>query len=723
MRKRIALTALAMVPFSVSHANEAELVGIITAETLNVRSGPGSNFEVLYMVNKDDRVTITDTSNGWHKVKNNEDKEGWISSKYISISESSETVSRSSSYEQKEVNTNGLNMRSGASTSYRVITTLNKGTKVEVISESNGWSKIKYDGRLGYVYSIYLDDIKPSYTNTTTKTVNTNSLNVRSGPSTSNSIVGKLSKGTKVSVISESNGWSKILYNNKECYVSSRYLDSKSSSSDNSNNNSSNSTIKETKEVNTDSLNVRTGPSTSYSKLGTLSKGTKVGVISESNGWSKILYNNKEAYVSSQYLSKISSGSTDDNTSNTVKETKEVNTDSLNVRSGPSTSYSKLGTLSKGTKVGVISESNGWSKILYNNKEAYVSSQYLSKISSGSTDDNTSNTVKETKEVNTDSLNVRSGPSTSYSKLGTLSKGTKVGVISESNGWSKILYNDKEAYVSSQYLSEVGSESGDTGSGSTDVDTGAFGQGTVSDLLLSYTFEQHLSKQVSISESGYNRANGSKATKLQIEEKLNPSKIISASSYGKLQFLRIDRYTDGITASELNKFLNSKVSSSNVFYNKGQQFIDAAKKYDIDVVYFVAHCMWETGYGSSTLAKGQTLTTYKGQALSKPVTVYNFFGIGAYDGTANLSGAETAYKYGWTSIDATIEGSAKWIAANYIKHSSYKQNTVYKMKWNYGSHQYATDINWCNGIASVMNSLIGYYDNQSKLVYERLVYK
>ena len=616
------------------------------------------------------------------------------------------------------------------STSNSIVGKLSKGTKVSVISESNGWSKILYNNKECYVSSRYLDSKSSSSDNSNnnssnstikeTKEVNTDSLNVRTGPSTSYSKLGTLSKGTKVGVISESNGWSKILYNNKEAYVSSQYLSKISSGSTDDN---TSNTVKETKEVNTDSLNVRSEPSTSYSKLGTLLKGTKVGVISESNGWSKILYNNKEAYVSSQYLSNISSGSTDDNTSNTVKETKEVNTDSLNVRSEPSTSYSKLGTLSKGTKVGVISESNGWSKILYNNKEAYVSSQYLSKISSGSTDDNTSNTVKETKKVNTDSLNVRSEPSTSYSKLGTLSKGTKVGVISESNGWSKILYNDKEAYVSSQYLSEVGSESGDTGSGSTDVDTGAFGQGTVSDLLLSYTFEQHLSKQVSISESGYNRANGSKATKLQIEEKLNPSKIISASSYGKLQFLRIDRYTDGITASELNKFLNSKVSSSNVFYNKGQQFIDAAKKYDIDVVYFVAHCMWETGYGSSTLAKGQTLTTYKGQALSKPVTVYNFFGIGAYDGTANLSGAETAYKYGWTSIDATIEGSAKWIAANYIKHSSYKQNTVYKMKWNYGSHQYATDINWCNGIASVMNSLIGYYDNQSKLVYERLVYK
>ena len=561
MRKRIALTALAMVPFSVSHANEAELVGIITAETLNVRSGAGSNFEVLYTLNKDDRVNIIDTSNGWHKIRNSEDKEGWISSKYVYISENSKTVSKSSSYKQMEVNTNGLNMRSGAGTSYRIITILNKGTKVEVISESNGWSKIKYDGRLGYVYSIYLDDIKPSYTNTYTKTVNTEVLNVRSGPSTSNSIVGKLSKGTKVSVISESNGWSKIIYKDKECYVSSRYLD------------------------------------------------------------------------------------------------------------------------------------------------------------------DISNEVKEIKEVNTEVLNVRSGPSTSYSKIGKLRKGDKVGVISESNGWSKILYNNKEAYVSSEYLSDIKIDSGNTSSGSTDVSIEAFGNGIVTDLFLNYTFDEHLSKQVSVSESGYNVANGKKATKTQIEEKLNPSKIISESSYGKLQFLRIDKYTEGITASELNEFLNSKVSSSNVFYNKGQQFIDAAKKYDIDVAYFVAHCMWETGYGSSTLAKGQTLTTYKGEKLSEPVTVYNFFGIGAYDGSANLSGAETAYKYGWTSVDATIEGSAKWISENYINHSSYKQNTVYKMKWNYGSHQYATDINWCNGIVSLMNNLIGYYDDQSKLLYERLIYK
>ena len=566
MRKEIALTALAMIPFSISHANEVELVGIVTAETLNARSGIEHNDKVLFSIKKDDKVLILDINNGWSKIQTKDGKEGWVSSIYIALSENDESYSlnRSSSYTQKQVNTNGLNMRSGPGTSYRVLTTINKGTKLDVISESNGWSKINYNGRVGYVYSIYLDSIQPVYTNLTSKTVNTNGLNVRSGPSTSYGVVASLNKGSKVSVISENNGWSKILYKNKERYVSSRYLDSEKTNSQES--------------------------------------------------------------------------------STTTKPT-----------------------------------------------------------------------IKETKIVNTEGLNVRKGPSTSYSKLGSLSKGSKVSVISESNGWTKILYKEQEAYVSSMYLDSEKSDSNDTSSDIT-IST----SGIINNVYLNYTLEEQVNKQYNAKA---NTSNGKYATKEQIEEKLNTNKILSSSSYGKLQFLRVDKYTDGITASEINSFLNKKVSSTNVFYNKGQQFIDAAKKYDIDVVYLVSHCMWETGYGTSTLAKGQTITTYKGQALSKPVVVYNFFGIGAFDGTANLSGGEYAYKQGWTTIDATIDGSAKWIATNYIKRDAYNQNTVYKMKWNNATHQYATDINWCNGVASIMNGLIGYYDDQSKLTYDIIRYK
>ena len=75
-----------------------------------------------------------------------------------------------------------------------------------------------------------------------------------------------------------------------------------------------------------------------------------------------------------------------------------------------------------------------------------------------------------TKYVNASSLNVRSGPGTSYSILGGLSDGAKVEVISESNGWAKIVYKDSEAYVSSKYLVTYSNDGTDyTGKVATEV--------------------------------------------------------------------------------------------------------------------------------------------------------------------------------------------------------------------------------------------------------------
>ena len=216
-------------------------------------------------------------------------------------------------------------------------------------------------------------------------------------------------------------------------------------------------------------------------------------------------------------------------------------------------------------------------------------------------------------------------------------------------------------------------------------------------------------------------------SKADLEYYLNP-KNFTNSDKGMMQFLRLDTYKGGITESELNSYLNSlpKVNGKNtVFYNQGKAFINAAQKYDIDLVYLVSHAMWETGYGKSVLAQGQTITSYKGKPLDKPVTVYNFFGIGAIDKSANVSGAEASYSNGWTSIEKTIEGSAKWISANYIKSSKYNQNTIYKMKFNYDYiwHQYATDVNWSNGISGIMNNIISMYDTASNLEFEVPDYK
>ncbi len=79
------------------------------------------------------------------------------------------------------------------------------------------------------------------------------------------------------------------------------------------------------------------------------------------------------------------------------------------------------------------------------------------------------------------------------------------------------------------------------------------------------------------------------------------------------------------------------------------------------------------------------------------VMVYNMFGIGAYDSNPNYLGAQYAYNRRWFTPELAILGGAQFTSSSYINHSSYRQNTLYKMRWNPnspGRHQYATDIGW-----------------------------
>ena len=665
MKSKVALATLAMIPMAANNAY-ASNIGTVTASSLNVRSGPSTSYKIVTTVKKNDKVNILQSSNGWYKIETTSGKQGWASSSYISISNNDTNNNTNISENIAIVNTDGLKFRTGAGTSYSIIKVLNKGEKVEVISESAGWSKVRYDSRLGYVASQYIDKTNTNYI---IKEVNTDGLNVRTGPSTSYSSIGKLNKGTKVQVISESAGWSKINYNNKIAYVSSGYLKTVSTNTSDTKPEDSTEQYKEIKVVNTNGLNVRKGPSTSYSSIGKLNKGSNVEVISESAGWSKINYNNTTAYVATMYLDKKTTN-TEDSTEQ-YKEIKVVNTNGLNVRKGPSTSYSSIGKLNKGSNVEVISESAGWSKINYNNTTAYVATMYLDKITSSE---------QVPPVVGGDSVENVNGAIINYKALN---------------------YTLKD-HVDVQYKK-------------------ALEGGNVISSSISRSSEESTTYVMAQSRAF------SPASKSDLEYYLNPGNFTS-SNRGMMQFLRLDTYKGGVSESELNSYLNSlpKVNGKNtVFYNQGKTFIDAAQKYDIDLIYLVSHAMWETGYGKSVLAQGQTITSYKGNTLPQPVTVYNFFGIGAIDKSANVSGAEASYSNGWTSIEKTIDGSAKWIRDNYIKSSKYNQNTIYKMKFNYeySFHQYATDVNWANGISGIMYKLVSMYDTASNLNFEVPNYK
>ena len=683
MNKKTIITSMAVLQLFAGTINAQSNQGIVTATSLNVRSGPATSYTTKFIVNKGDNVTVEDSADGWYKITTKDGKNGWASSKYIQTSQNTTTT--------KVVSVSSLNMRSGPSTSYNIIEVLTKDTQVEVISVEDGWAKIKYNSKTGYVSNQYLSDKKVEEV-TQIKYVNATTLNVRSGPSTTYSIIDTLKQNAKVEVISIENNWAKIKHNNEIGYVSAEYLSDKKVEE-----------VTQTKYVNATILNVRSGPSTTYSIIDTLKQNDEVKVISIEDGWAKIKHNDEIGYVSAEYLS--------DKKVEEVTQTKYVNATILNVRSGPSTTYSIIDTLKQNDEVKVISIEDGWAKIKHNDEIGYVSAEYLS--------DKKVETI-QIKYVNATTLNVRSGPDTTYEILTTYKYGQEVKVvnISEDKEWAKIKYNDEYAYVSNKYLVdklEADSENNDSNTGSI---TGTFEN-------VNCSFSTMVDYEYKLSLQGFNkiRANLStnysnssayvKATREDLSKYLNPE-TFSTNATGKLQFLRIDKYREGITASELNQFFSKYCKSNSVFLNKGQAFIDAAKKYNLDVTYLVAASMVETGYGSSTLAQGVYVTTPSGEQ----VKVYNFFGISAFDGTAVPSAANYAYQKGWTSIDKTIEGSAQWIAGNYIHNSKYKQNTLYKMRWSYNTgHQYATDVNWANSIGRVMNNIVPYYDGNAHLEY------
>ena len=82
-------------------------------------------------------------------------------------------------------------------------------------------------------------------------------------------------------------------------------------------------------------------------------------------------------------------------------------------------------------------------------------------------------TAKSYKVTAKSGLNVRSGPSTSYGKYGALVCGAEVQVESIENGWAKVSYNGKTAYVSASYIKESDGWGGDASASASSSASGA----------------------------------------------------------------------------------------------------------------------------------------------------------------------------------------------------------------------------------------------------------
>jgi uncharacterized repeat protein (TIGR02543 family) len=289
----------------------------VSANGVNLRKGPGTNYSTCGVVYKGKTLTITETKDAtgytWGKFEG-----GWIAlcfTNYDAVKgqgqEEKPTTQPTEPEQQPDkedpkkgtmgtVTGNEVRVRSGAGTNYKVLRYHNKGDRVEVFGTKKvgniNWGKLK-DGWIAMSY-VKLDEKAPEKEPEASKpaepeapkptepekdetkvlmtgTVNVNDkLRVRKGPGTSYAVVGSLAAKTRVNIYETkqvgSTTWGRV----DEGWISLYYviLDKTETTKP-----EQSTTIKGT--ITADCLRVRSGAGTNYKVVGYLYQGAKVEIL------------------------------------------------------------------------------------------------------------------------------------------------------------------------------------------------------------------------------------------------------------------------------------------------------------------------------------------------------------------------------------------------------------------------------------------------------------
>jgi uncharacterized protein (TIGR02594 family) len=125
---------------------------IITAESLNVREGPGTQHPTVGVLAKGARVRRLKSSPGWYRVQGEDGLTGWISDKFAAPAEDAPEPLK------LRVTATSLNLRQGPGKEHPPVETLSRGLVVDEVERSRDWIRVRTPGgREGWVASAYVE--------------------------------------------------------------------------------------------------------------------------------------------------------------------------------------------------------------------------------------------------------------------------------------------------------------------------------------------------------------------------------------------------------------------------------------------------------------------------------------------------------------------------------------------------------------------------------------
>ena len=140
----------------------------IIVEDTKLKIVPSINATDIIEVKKDEEVIITEIINDWVCVQTKTTK-GWIYKEKLKSKEDKKEEKQTTEQNQVEeesklktlyIGSESVNLRKEANTNSEVVTKLSLNTAVDVYAEENGWSKVKVNGKEGYISSSLLSEKK-----------------------------------------------------------------------------------------------------------------------------------------------------------------------------------------------------------------------------------------------------------------------------------------------------------------------------------------------------------------------------------------------------------------------------------------------------------------------------------------------------------------------------------------------------------------------------------
>lgn len=346
----------------------------ITESPVNIRSGPGLSYQLVKQVKRGEEFTIIKEQGDWIQIQLSAAKTGWVANWVVTKTSNGTTTTGSSSSNKKtaEANTNQLRVRTGPGTNFRIVGYLNKGQAVSVIDDNENWVKISGGFGEGWVAQEYLDfnnkSSNASKEENNHKSIGagkvTDTLNVRNEPSSTGRVIGKLAKGTSITIYSKKNNWIEIKFENQSAWVSADYVQI---GTENQQTNPENGTIGT---VTASNLSVRSDSTLNSDIIGSITKGQKFTILEEKNNWFKIEYKpGKTGWAAGWYFNKDKA-----NTTQLAKDSKvTILHNGTNIRKDPDVQSNVLQRANEGESFPISRVENDWYEItLPNGSNGYI---------------------------------------------------------------------------------------------------------------------------------------------------------------------------------------------------------------------------------------------------------------------------------------------------------------------------------------------------------------